>query len=42
MKIHLLLWALVGLGIVWLVQTLGPLLIGAALAYGLYRYCHRR
>lgn len=38
MKTHLLLWALVALGLALIVQVLGPYLIGAALAYALHRF----
>lgn len=41
MKIHLLLWVLVALGIAWLIQSLGPVLVGALLAYGLHRLVRR-
>ena len=37
MKLHFALWVLVALGLAWLVQSLGPVLVGALLAFGLYR-----
>ena len=42
MKTHLLLWALVALGLALIVQVLGPYLIGAALAYALHRFLRSR
>ena len=42
MKTHLLLWALVALGLALIVQVLGPHLIGAALAYALHRFLRSR
>lgn len=38
MKLHPVLWVLVALGLAWLVQSLGPVLVGALLAFGLYRF----
>ena len=42
MKTHLLLWALVALGLALIVQVLGPYLIGASLAYALHRFLRSR
>ena len=42
MKTHLILWALIALGLALLVQALGPYLIGALLAYALHRFLRSR
>jgi hypothetical protein len=38
MKLHTALWVLIALGLAWLVQSLGPVLVGALLAFGIYRF----